>query len=122
MAQVNSYRDLQVWQKSMSVAERCYSLTRRLSRDDQAVLGFEIRKSSVSVPSNIAEGFGRHFTPAYINHLWIGNGSNNELQTQLELGYRVGVVTEQDASTLITDADEIGRMLRGLIASLERAR
>jgi four helix bundle protein len=60
MAKINSFRDLLVWQKSMSLAERCYRLTKRFPRDDQAVLGYEIRKSCVSVPSNIAEGFGRH--------------------------------------------------------------
>ena len=113
MAQINSYRDLQVWQKSMAIAERCYGITRRFSRLDQEVLGYQIRKSCISVPSNIAEGFGRHHTPAYINHLWIGNGSTNELGTQLELGCRTGVITEQDASILITDVEEVGRMLRG---------
>ena len=121
MAQINSYRDLQVWQKSMRLAERCYELTRRFSRIDQDVLGLQIRKSCVSVPSNIAEGHGRHYTPAYINHLWIGNGSNNELATQLELAFRLRLIKEQDATTLIADAEEIGRMLRGLVASLERA-
>ena len=79
MGDIHSFRDLMVWQKAMRLAEHCYRLSKRFGRDDQAVLGFELRKSCVSVPSNIAEGFGRHYTPAYINHLWIANGSNNEL-------------------------------------------
>jgi four helix bundle protein len=120
MASLTSFRELLVWQKAMSVAERCYRLSKRFGRDDQLVLGFELRKSCVSVPSNIAEGFGRHYTPAYINHLWIANGSNNELQTQLEVGRRVEVVTENEAETMLKDAEEVGRMVRGLVASLER--
>ena len=67
MAKLNSYRELLVWQKSMNLADRCYRMTRRFRRDDQLVLGHEIRKSCVSIPSNIAEGFGRHYTPNYIH-------------------------------------------------------
>jgi len=85
-----------------------------------AVTGASAPKSSISGPSNIAEGFGRHFRPTYINHLWIANGSNNELQTQLELGRRIEVITEADAEALIGNAEEVGRMLRGLVASLDR--
>lgn len=120
MAKINSFRDLLVWQKSISLAERCYRLTKRFPREDQMVLGYEIRKSCVSVPSNIAEGFGRHHTPEYIHHLRYSNGSNNELQTQVEIGHRVQLVSEQEAAGIIADAEEIGRMLHGLIGSLGR--
>jgi four helix bundle protein len=120
MSKINSFRDLVVWQKSMMLAERCYLLTKRFPRDDQLALGHEIRKSCVSVPSNIAEGFGRHHTPEYIHHLWYSNGSNNELQTQMEIGNRVKLVTELEAAAILADADEIGRMLHGLIGSLGR--
>ena len=120
MATIDSFRDLLVWQKAMQLAEHCYRTSKRFPREDQMVLGFEIRKSAVSVPSNIAEGCGRHYTAAYINHLWVANGSDNELQTQIELGNRVGLVTEQEAATIIANAEEVGRMLRGLVRSLER--
>jgi four helix bundle protein len=120
MAKLNSYRELLVWQKSMTLAERCYRMTRRFKRDDQLVLGHEIRKSCVSIPSNIAEGFGRHYTPEYIHHLRFSSGSSNELQTQVELSKRVEIVGPEEAALLIADAEEIGRMLHGLIGSLER--
>jgi four helix bundle protein len=120
MAKLNSYRELFVWQKSMTLAERCYRMTRRFKRDDQLVLGHEIRKSCVSIPSNIAEGFGRHYTPEYIHHLRFSSGSSNELQTQVELSKRVEIVGADEAAILIADAEEIGRMLHGLIGSLER--
>jgi four helix bundle protein len=122
MAKLTSFRELLVWQKSMNLAERCYKMSRRFRRDDQLVLGNEIRKSCVSVPSNIAEGFGRHHTAEYTHHLRFSNGSNNELQTQVELGRRVEIIGEEEAAVVIADAEEVGRMLHGLIASLERGR
>jgi len=88
----------------MTLAERCYRMTRRFKRDDQMVLGHEIRKSCVSIPSNIAEGFGRHYTPEYIHHLRFSNGSNNELQTQVGLSKRGEIVSVEEAATLIADA------------------
>ena len=122
MAKINSFRELLVWQKSMDLAERSYRLTRRFKREDQVVLGHEIRKSSVSMPSNIAEGFGRHHTAEHIHHLWFANGSSNELQTQVELGRRVEIVGTDEAEALIADTAEVGRMLQGLIRALERGR
>jgi len=121
MTRLTSYRELIVWQKSMNLAERCYRMTRRFKRDDQLVLGHEIRKSCVSIPSNIAEGFGRHYTPEY-HHLRYSSGSGNELQTQVELTKRVEIVSPAEADILIADAEEVGRMLHGLIGSLERTR
>ena len=104
----------------MTLAERCYLISRGFRREDQLVLGHEIRKSCVSIPSNIAEGFGRHHTAEYIHHLRYSNGSNNELQTQVEVGRRVEIVSEDDAATIIAGAQEVGRMLQGLMNSLAR--
>lgn len=120
MAKLTSFRELIVWQKAMALAEKCYRISRRFKRDDQAVLGFQLRKSCVSVPSNIAEVFGRHHTASYINHLWIANGSGNELQTQLEIARRIEIMTPEEAAAAVADAEEVGRMLHGLITSLER--
>jgi four helix bundle protein len=120
MSKITSFRELLVWQKSMNLAERCYRVSKGFRRDDQLVLGYEIRKSCVSVPSNIAEGFGRHHTAEYIHHLRFSNGSNNELQTQVEIGKRVEIIPEEDAAAIIADAEEVGRMLHGLVNSLAR--
>lgn len=121
MAQINSFRDLLVWQKAMDLAVRCYGVSRRMPKDEQGVLGYQIRKCAVSMPSNIAEGKSRQSTAIYTNHLWVAHGSGAELETQLELGARVKVVSPQEAATLIADAQEIGRMLQGLVKSLERS-
>ena len=122
MAKILSFRDLLVWQKSMNLAERCYRMSMRFPREHQLSLGHELRKSCVSIPSNIAEGFGRHHTAEYVHHLRYSNGSSNELQSQVELGKRVEIVSEHDAVGMIADAEEIGRMLHGLIGALERGR
>ena len=122
MAKITSFRELFVWQKSMNLAERCYRVTRRFGRDDQLVLGHEIRKSCVSIPSNIAEGFGRHYTPEYVHHLRYSSGSNNELQTQVELARRIEIISVDQATAMIADAEEVGRMLQILVGSLERGR
>jgi four helix bundle protein len=119
---INSFRDLLVWQKGIGLAVRCYELVRRFPRIDQSVLGYQIRKSSLSIPSNIAEGHARHSTAGYINHLSIASGSDAELQTQLEVGRRVQLVTEAEAAAYIADAEEIGRMLGGVMSSLNRNR
>jgi four helix bundle protein len=121
MSKINSFRDLLVWQKAMDLAVRCYGVSRRMPRDEQPILGYQIRKSAVSIPSNIAEGKARQTTPIYTNHLWIAHGSGAELETQLALGSRVKVVSEQEATALIADAQAIGRMLQGLVGSLERS-
>jgi four helix bundle protein len=104
----------------MNLAGRCYRLSRRFPRQDQQVLGYQLRKTSMSIPSNIAEGDSHHYRPVYISHLWTAHGSGAELETQLELGQRVDIVTVEEADSLIADAQEIGRMLHGLVRSLER--
>jgi len=121
MAKINSFRDLLVWQKAMDLAVKCYGVSKRLPRDEQTVLGYQIRKSAVSIPSNIAEGKSRQSTAIYEQHLWIAHGSGGELETQLEVGARVKLVNEREAAALIADAQEIGRMLQGLVGSLERS-
>ena len=74
------------------------------------------------MPSNIAEGFARHSTASYVQHLWTAHASGAELQTQVEVARRIRVVSEPEAAALIADAEEVGRMLYGLVRSLERAR
>ena len=119
--QIKSHRDLVVWQKAMDLAVRSHELARRFPRTDEFVLGHQIRKSAVSIPSNIAEGFCRHSTASYIQHLWIAHASGAELETQVELGKRMKIAPESEADGLIANAQEIGRMINGLVASLERS-
>jgi four helix bundle protein len=122
MSKIESFRDLMVWQKSIDLAVRSHHVARRFPRDEQPALGYQTRKSSLSIPSNIAEGFARHSTASSIQHLWTAHASGAELQTQLIVGRRIDIVSEAEADVLIADAEEVGRMLFGLVRSLERAR
>jgi four helix bundle protein len=120
MEKITSFRQLLAWQKSMDLAVRCYETARRLPKLEQAVLGYQIRKSAVSIPSNIAEGFSRHSTAFYIQHLWTSHASGAELETQVEIGRRVELIGGDDAELLVADSQEVARMINGLVRSLER--
>lgn len=121
MTKITSFRDLLLWQKSMALAVGCYRLARGFPRSEQDVLGYQIRKSAISIPSNVAEGFSRHSRPFYVQHLWMAHASGAELETQIELGQRIGFIAEPTAATMIADAQEVARMINGLVRSLERA-
>jgi len=120
MNNITSFRDLLVWQKSMDLAVRCYTAAQRLPKAEQMVLGYQIRKSAVSMPSNVAEGFSRHSTAFYIQHLWTSHASGAELESQIEIGSRLELIPTANAEILVADAQEVGRMINGLVRSLER--
>jgi four helix bundle protein len=98
MDRITSFRQLLVWQKSMDLAARCYETASVLPKSEYSVLGYQIRKSAVSIPSNIAEGFSRHSTAFYIQHLWTAHASGAELETQVELGRRVKSIGADEAA------------------------
>ena len=122
MPPIRSFRDLLVWQKAIDLAVRCHHIAKAFPRDEQRVLGYQVRKSSLSMQSNVAEGFSRHSTAFYIQHLWMAHASGAELETQLEVGSRIGALSKTEAGILIEDAAEVGRMVNGLVASLKHAR
>jgi four helix bundle protein len=119
MATINSYQDLIVWQKSMALAEACYRATARLPKEETYGLTSQIRRASVSVPANIAEGHGRESTGSFIQHLRIAQGSLKEVETLVLICQRVGLADDVHVAPLLADANEIGRMLRSLIRSLQ---
>jgi four helix bundle protein len=82
---IKSYRDLRVWQDSMTLAESCYQLTGNFPREEMFGLTSQIRRSASSVAANIAEGHGREHTRSFIQQLRIAQGSLKELETHLLL-------------------------------------
>jgi four helix bundle protein len=115
-----SYRDLEVWREAMSLAELCYSLTSRFPKSEQFGLTSQIRRASVSVASNIAEGHARRTRPAYLNHLHIAAGSQAELETQIELARRLGLANEGETAETRDAVARVGRLLHGLIRAIEQ--
>ncbi|HTG89414.1 MAG TPA: four helix bundle protein [Vicinamibacterales bacterium] len=114
---IQSFRDLTVWQKSLDLAERIYAASEKLPKNETFGLMSQMRRSSVSIPSNIAEGKGIGGR-GYLQHLRIALGSEAELQTQIELAVRLKMLTRPEADLLIAQASEVGRMLIGLLRSL----
>jgi len=119
MATVENFRQLIVWQKSMSLAERVYKLTEHCPPRERFGLAHQMRKSCVSIPSNIAEGT-RQPTAAYAHYLTIALGSHAELDTQCELATRLTLVTAADAAELSSAVAEVRRLLHGLLRSLPK--
>jgi len=115
-----SYRDLKVWQKAMDLAELAYKATRSFPKEETYGLTSQIRRCSVSIAANIAEGYGRDSDGYFIQFLRISQGSLKELETHILLSGRLGFLTLEVQNPLLSSADEIGRMLRGLIVSIQR--
>lgn len=116
---IRSYRDLRVWQEAMDLAELVYRLTRRFPKDEIFGLTSQMRRAAVSIPANIAEGYGRESTGAYQQFLRVAQGSVKELETHALIARRVGISGEPDATNLLSKAEVVGKMLRALIRSLE---
>ena len=118
---IRSYRDLQVWQLGMDLAEACYLLTKRFPKDELFGMTSQIRRAASSVPANIAEGYGRDSKGEYVQFLRVGQGSLKELETHLTLSRRVGLMPESDTKNVLEECDHLGRMLHRLIRSLQAA-
>ncbi|HEY1244879.1 MAG TPA: four helix bundle protein [Hyphomicrobiaceae bacterium] len=117
---IQSYRDLGVWQKAIALSVACYRATVSFPREEAYGMTSQIRRASASVPSNIAEGHGREHTKAFVQFLRVSQGSLKELETHLIIAQQVGLLQPAQAQLLFPAADEIGRMLRALIRSLEK--
>jgi four helix bundle protein len=115
-----SFRDLKVWQQSMLLVEDIYRLSRTFPIDERFGLTSQIRRSAVSIPSNIGEGGRRNRRKAHLNHLDIALGSQGEVDVQLEIAHRLDYLTAVDYKRVVHRVDEVGRMLNGLIESLQR--
>jgi four helix bundle protein len=119
MGIIRSYRDLEVWQLAMKAARKVYLLTRQLPRVEQFGLISQMRRASVSVPSNIAEGHARS-TASFLQFLSISLGSLAELDTQLLLTADLYPQTQQQASELCGELGVIGRRVRSLMQRIEK--
>jgi four helix bundle protein len=123
MAQINSYRGLEVWQVGMELVLDCYALTKRFPYDERYGLSSQSRRAAVSIPSNVAEGHNRrspHSNNAYRNHVSIALGSCGELDTQLEIALRLGYLPHADLLAANDKLSRLGQMLRRLQQSLEK--
>ena len=113
---VKRYEDLVVWEKAMLLAKMVYGLQKQLPKEEIYGLGDQIRRAVVSIPSNIAEGFGRDTDKEFKHFLSIARGSLFETTTQLQLAESLGYLTID--SEVLALFNEIGKLLNGLSRSL----
>jgi len=116
---MKGYKDLIVWKKSMDLVKGIYYLTESFPKKEEYSLIPQIRRSAISIPSNIAEGYGRNSTRDYIRFLQIARGSLYELQTQIDIAVMIQYCEPNHISLLINLCNEIGKMLNSLINKLK---
>ncbi len=116
--EIKSYRDLEVWQRGMDLAEACYGLSDRFPKDERFALTSQLRRAVVSIPSSIAEGHNRRSRKAYAYHLDIALGSQAEVETCVELATRLSFIRDRDAAPVLAVAEEVGRRLHALVRAV----
>lgn len=114
-----SFRDLRVWRDAMTLVEDVYRVSKTFPADERFGLTAQLRRAAVSIPSNIGEGKRRKRQRAFLHHLDIALGSQGEVDVQLELALRLGFVKRSQYDEIARRVDEVGRMLNGLISSMQ---
>jgi four helix bundle protein len=115
---VRHFRDLIAWQRAMDLVVQVYGITEPFSSKEMFGLTNQLRRAAVSVPSNIAEGQGRNTTIEFLRYLSISRGSLQEVQTQVEIAYRLGYLDETTTRDFLESSEELARILNGLCRSL----
>lgn len=118
----NSFRELVVWQRAVQMSLAIYKLTSSFPASEQFGLTHQLRRASVSVASNIAEGYGKSSRGEYLVYLGHARGSNSEVQTQLVIAEGLGFGTEKDRHFVEGLAEEVGKMLVVMMQKLKGAR
>ena len=119
MGKVNSYKDLQIWQRSIELCNAIYQLSSSFPKEEIYGITNQMRRCSVSIPSNIAEGFGRS-NKSYINFLHISRGSLYELDTQVTLVKKLNLTSNEESISFIEqEIIELGKMINSFINTLK---
>jgi len=115
---MSNYKELKVWQQAMELVMNIYVLTKQFPDDEKFGLVSQMRRSSVSIPSNIAEGSGRDTKGYFSNFLNFAKGSTCELETQILVALNLGYISEKKAEELTSQTAHIQRMLYKLTISI----
>ena len=115
----NTYRKLIVWQKSMALVTDIYKEVKTFPSDELYALTSQIKRSATSIPSNIAEGYGRESLKDYLRFLNIALSSLFELQTQIEIAYNLKFLKAENFNKLYKNTREIERMLTSFIKKIK---
>jgi four helix bundle protein len=115
---MKGHKDLDVWKKSMDLVVKVYKSTRNFPKEELYGLTSQIRRSVISIPSNISEGAARNSEKEFIQFLYISLGSSAELETQIMIAERLGYL--KGIESMLNEILSIKKMLNGLIASLKK--
>ncbi len=115
---LKTYTELLVWQKSIYLVKKIYRITSNFPTEEKFGLCAQIRRSAISIPSNIAEGYGRNSTSDYLRFLCIAMGTLFELETQLYIGSELSYINKADYATLESMVDEVERILTAMRTKL----
>ena len=118
MNPVKTFEDLIIWQKSIVLTKQIYTITRKFPKEEIYGLSNQLRRASVSVASNIAEGYGRITRNDYKRFLSFSFGSTFEIQTQLIIGIEIGIINNEDFNESIMLSKEISAMLYAIMRKL----
>jgi four helix bundle protein len=118
LAKIQSFKDLEIWQRSISLVEKIYGITRKFPKEETYGLISQMRRAATSVPSNIAEGFARFYNTEYKQFLFISLGSCAELTTQLIIAGKLGYLESEKSDVLLDEIEQISKMIMGLIKKL----
>lgn len=120
MSNINSYKDLKIWQKGIELVEIIYKITASFPQNEQYGLTSQIKRSSVSVPSNIAEGWGRGYNSNFLQFIKIARGSLYELETQLLIAYKIQLISKEDFELIQNLIVIESKMINSFITSLKK--
>ena len=115
---IQSFKDLEIWKRGIDLTEAVYEITKSFPKEETYGLVSQMRRAAVSIPSNIAEGFGRFHNKEYKQYLHISLGSCAELITQFVITERLKYINKNTSNKLSTEADEISKMVMSLIKKL----
>lgn len=115
----HNFKNLKVWQKAVDLAVNVYELTKSFPSEERFGITSQIRRSSVSIPSNIAEGTARNSSKSFSNCLDISLGESFELETQGIIANRVGILSEEKFTTFSEELSEVQKMIIGLKNTIE---
>ena len=119
MSSVKSHKDLEVWKRSIELVTKIYNITNNFPNEELYGITSQIRRSAISIPSNISEGAGRQYRKELIQFLYVSLGSLAELETQLIISENLKYLNKNDSEDIQTELTEIRRMILGLIRSLK---
>ena len=120
MEKINDYKDLLVWKKAMNLVLAVYNITKLLPKNEIYGISDQMRRAAVSIPSNIAEGYGRQTPKSYVQFLTIARGSTYELETQLLLCQKIHQISSETIKDIQNSISEIKKMLTALINRLHK--